>query len=111
MDNRYLQGGFAPIAEEHTLTDLPVTGTIPGYLDGRYLRNGPNPISEVDPALYHWFMGDGMVHGVRLRDGKAEWYRNRYVRAPQAGAALGEPAPRGQIGRAAWRQCVDVSAG
>ncbi|MCV7316302.1 carotenoid oxygenase family protein [Mycolicibacillus parakoreensis] len=96
MDNRYLQGGFAPIAEEHTLTDLPVTGTIPGYLDGRYLRNGPNPISEVDPALYHWFMGDGMVHGVRLRDGKAEWYRNRYVRAPQAGAALGEPAPRGR---------------
>jgi carotenoid cleavage dioxygenase len=30
----------------------------------------------------HPFLGDGMVHGVRLRDGKAEWYRNRYVRTP-----------------------------
>jgi carotenoid cleavage dioxygenase len=54
-----------------------VTGSIPEFLDGRYLRNGPNPLSEVDPAAYHWFMGDGMVHGVRLRGGKAEWYRNR----------------------------------
>lgn len=96
MNNPYLEGGFAPIAEEHTLTDLPVTGAIPDYLDGRYLRNGPNPIGEVDPAFYHWFMGDGMVHGVRLRDGKAEWYRNRYVRGPLATSALGEPAPRGR---------------
>ncbi|OBJ69548.1 carotenoid oxygenase family protein [Mycobacterium sp. 1274756.6] len=96
MDNPYLQGGYAPIEQEYTLTDLAVTGTIPDYLDGRYLRNGPNPIGEIDPALYHWFIGDGMVHGIRLRDGKAEWYRNRYVRGPLATAALGEPAPRGR---------------
>ena len=25
-------------------------------------------------------MGDGMLHGVELRDGRASWYRNRYVR-------------------------------
>ena len=24
-----------------------------------------------------------MVHGIRIRDGKAEWYRNRWVRGPQ----------------------------
>ena len=38
-----------------------------------------------------------MVHGVRLRDGRAEWYRNRWVRSRQVAAALGErgrgPAP------------------
>lgn len=78
--NRYLQGEFAPVHEEYTLTDLDVEGTIPDYLDGRYLRNGPNPIGEIDPELYHWFLGDGMVHGIRIRDGKAEWYRNRWVR-------------------------------
>ena len=33
-----------------------------------------------DPATYHWFIGDGMVHGLRLGDGRAEWYRNRWVR-------------------------------
>ncbi|WP_193046652.1 carotenoid oxygenase family protein [Mycolicibacterium baixiangningiae] len=98
MTNRYLEDFFAPLAQEYTLTDLEVEGVIPEYLDGRYLRNGPNPIGEVDPELYHWFIGDGMVHGIRIRDGGAEWYRNRWVRGPQAARVLGEPRPRGHFG-------------
>ncbi|MGV0606353.1 carotenoid oxygenase family protein [Mycolicibacterium sp. XJ1904] len=97
MTNRYLEGAFAPIHDEHTLTDLEVTGTIPDHLDGRYLRNGPNPIGELDPELYHWFIGDGMVHGIRIRDGRAEWYRNRWVRGPQTARALGERPPKGHF--------------
>ena len=97
MTNRYLEGAYAPLTEEYTVTDLDVVGRIPDYLDGRYLRNGPNPIGKIDPERYHWFAGDGMVHGLRLRDGKAEWYRNRYVRGPQACRALGEPEPKGQF--------------
>jgi carotenoid cleavage dioxygenase len=91
MGNIFLEGNFAPVREERTVTDLTVTGTIPEFLDGRYLRNGPNPASEVDPDAYHWFMGDGMVHGVRIRDGRAEWYRNRWVRSPALAAQRGEP--------------------
>ncbi|WP_410671865.1 carotenoid oxygenase family protein [Amycolatopsis sp. cmx-4-68] len=95
MGNKFLEGNFAPVSREYTSTELAVTGRIPDFLDGRYLRNGPNPLSEVDPAAYHWFMGDGMVHGVRLRDGKAEWYRNRWVRNPAVAATLkGEDASR-----------------
>jgi len=97
MTNRYLDGEFAPVDREYTLTDLEVAGTIPDYLDGRYLRNGPNPIGEIDPQLYHWFVGDGMVHGIRIRDGKAEWYRNRWVRGPQTARALGETPPTGDF--------------
>jgi carotenoid cleavage dioxygenase len=97
MTNRYLADEFAPLHKEYTLTDLQVTGTIPEYLDGRYLRNGPNPIGEVDPELYHWFVGDGMVHGIRIREGKAEWYRNRWVRGPLAAMALGEQVPDGHF--------------
>ncbi len=78
--NPYLAGMFAPVREEVTATDLPVTGQLPPELNGRYLRIGPNPPEDVDPAGYHWFLGPGMVHGIRLRDGKAEWYRNRFVR-------------------------------
>jgi len=91
MSNLFLEGPFAPVSVEQTMADLPVTGTIPEHLDGRYLRNGPNPVAEVDPATYHWFTGDGMVHGVRLRDGRAEWYRNRWVRNERVARALGEP--------------------
>ncbi|NKR47653.1 hypothetical protein GS506_29205, partial [Rhodococcus hoagii] len=32
-------------ARRVTEFDLPVRGTIPECLDGRYLRNGPNPIA------------------------------------------------------------------
>jgi carotenoid cleavage dioxygenase len=94
MGNDYLEGNYAPVPRERMVTELAVTGTIPDHLDGRYLRNGPNPIAEVDPATYHWFAGDGMVHGVRLRDGKAQWYRNRWIRTPAVARALGEPPPR-----------------
>lgn len=93
--NRYLTDNYAPVTTEETVHALPVIGTLPAHLDGRYLRNGPNPIGNVDPASYHWFIGDGMVHGVRLRDGKAEWYRNRWVRSASVAAALGEPTRPG----------------
>ena len=57
MANPYLSGNYAPVASEETVTDLPVTGTVPSTLNGRYLRNGPNPITPPDPATYHWFAG------------------------------------------------------
>ncbi|MEY2590234.1 MAG: carotenoid cleavage oxygenase [Acidimicrobiaceae bacterium] len=97
MGNRYLENNYAPVSAEITDTELAVTGTIPDHLDGRYLRNGPNPVVAPDPAAYHWFTGDGMVHGLRLRDGKAEWYRNRFVRSAAVAAALGEPVRPGPV--------------
>lgn len=73
----YLRGNFAPVMEELTAFDLPVEGAIPPQLRGLYVRNGPNPKSG---ESIHWFVGDGMVHGVRLDGGKAKWFRNRWVR-------------------------------
>jgi carotenoid cleavage dioxygenase-like enzyme len=85
----YIEGGLAPVTEEITTFDLDVTGALPPELEGRYVRIGPNP---VDPTPdQHWFTGAGMVHGVRLAGGRAEWYRNRFVRTPAVAQALGEP--------------------
>lgn len=75
----FLDGNYAPVTEEVTATDLPVTGTVPPELTGRLARIGPNPLTPPDPATYHWFLGTGMVHGLRLAGGRAEWYRNRSV--------------------------------
>jgi 8'-apo-carotenoid 13,14-cleaving dioxygenase len=92
-DNPFLTGIHAPMTEELTLTELAVTGTIPAGLDGRYLRIGPNPIAA-DPASYHWFIGDGMVHGLAIEGGKALWYRNRWIRSNAVAKARSvEPAP------------------
>ncbi|MFD9792812.1 carotenoid oxygenase family protein [Streptomyces sp. NPDC059070] len=89
----FLQGPFAPATEELTAFDLPVTGRIPRSLNGRYLRTGPNVLGLEDPRAHHWMLGEGMVHGVRLRDGRAEWYRNRWVRSAAVSRKLGESHP------------------
>jgi carotenoid cleavage dioxygenase len=96
MSNRYLEGNFAPVTDEVTVADLPVTGTIPAELQGRYVRNGPNPIAP-EPDNYHWFTGEGMVHGVQLRDGRATSYRNRWVRSQAVAEHLGETWPSGPV--------------
>ena len=80
QDNPFLKGVHTPLTEEVTLDQLEVTGNIPAELDGRYVRIGPNPFGEGSKG-HHWFVGDGMVHGVRLKDGKAAWYRNRFIRS------------------------------
>ena len=89
MTNRYLEDNFAPVREEQTVTNLLVTGRLPEHLDGRYLRIGPNPVDDPGDG-HHWFLGDGMVHGVRIADGEAKWYRNRYVRSDRVARHLGE---------------------
>ena len=94
--NPFLTGIHEPMTEEFTLTELPVTGTIPAGLDGRYLRIGPNPVAP-EPAGYHWFTGDGMVHGLAIQDGKALWYRNRWIRSKAVAEARhveAAPGPR-----------------
>lgn len=58
--------------------DLPVSGSLPPELTGRYLRNGPNPWPG--RPIRHGFVSPGMLHGVRLIGGRAEWYRSRWVR-------------------------------
>ena len=98
--NPYIEGNFARVADEVTAFDLEVIGEIPESLDGRYLRNGGNPILPPDPDTSHWFMGTGMVHGVRLRGGRADWYRNRWVRGDDVTELLGEqpvPGPTRQL--------------
>ena len=87
------QGGFAAVTEEVEATDLEVTGALPPGLTGLYVRNGSNPRSGTSP---HWFLGDGMLHGVRVERGKAVWYRNRWVRTPLMEAGTGfEDIPGG----------------
>lgn len=90
-------GGFTPVTEEITAFDLEVTGRIPAELTGRYLRNGPNPLGLDDPTAYHLLTGEGMVHGLRLRDGRAEWYRNRWVRSAAVARRLGEKPRSGPV--------------
>ena len=85
----FLRGNWRPTKQERTETQLAVQGKIPPDLSGVYLRTGPNPKSGTGE---HWFLGDGMVHGIRLNDGKAQWYKNRFLQTPDITDPLGDPS-------------------
>lgn len=90
-------GGYRPVREEVHIPGLPVRGALPPELDGTVLRIGPNPLGPVDPARHNVFEGDAMVHGLRIRDGRALWYRNRWLRTDRVCRQLGligTPGPR-----------------
>lgn len=75
--NLYLEGAFAPIHDEISVDRCEVIGELPPDLAGMFVRNGSNP-RFAPKGRYHWFDGDGMLHGVHIEDGVAR-YANRYV--------------------------------
>lgn len=78
LAHRFLTLNYAPVHKEITEDNLEVIGKLPEDLSGMFFRIGPNP--RFSPlGLYHWFDGDGMIHGVQINNSTAS-YRNRYVR-------------------------------
>lgn len=92
-EHPYMNGAWTPLHEEVDAFDLEVIeGRIPDDIDGVYVRNTENPVMQ-PLGRYHPFDGDGMVHLISFRDGRAD-YRNRFVRTrcfeaeQEAGQAL-----------------------
>ena len=89
----YLNGAWTPLLEEVNAENLDVIeGAIPTDIDGVYLRNTENQVQQ-PLGRYHPFDGDGMIHQIDFKNGKAN-YRNRFVRTrgfeaeQEAGASL-----------------------
>src|SRR3954469_4310730 len=82
-DHPYRSGPWRPQTTEYNAEDLEVVdGEIPPDLDGVYLRNTENPLHPAK-KFYHPFDGDGMIHIVGFRDGKA-FSRNRFARTRES---------------------------
>ncbi len=77
----HLSGLFAPTNDEIDVHDLHVDGVLPPAIDGDYVRNGPNPRFAPLGGYVFPLDGDGMLHRIRIRDGKVG-YGNRFVRTP-----------------------------
>jgi carotenoid cleavage dioxygenase-like enzyme len=84
-----------PATQEVEAMDLPVLGAIPPELAGRFFRNGPN--ARPGAPIGHPFMSDGMLHGLRLEGGRAQWYRNRWVRTRSFNGETSYLRPDGSI--------------
>ncbi|MFT7624168.1 MAG: carotenoid cleavage dioxygenase-like enzyme [Myxococcota bacterium] len=83
------RGNYASVMDELDVANLEVVGAIPPTLNGLFVRNGANPASGESS---HWFMGDGMVHGMRIENGQAKWYRNRFIQTQAYKESTASPA-------------------
>ena len=103
-NNPFLEGPFAPIGHESFSSEIKITGEIPKQLNGMLLRTGPNPIETPNPALYNWFVGDGMIHAVKIENGQVRWYKSKYVQTHKVSNLLSLSKIKGQ-----QRGVVDLS--
>ncbi len=71
--------GFESQREERRAT-LDVRGTLPDWLDGVYLANGPGEFEVGGRPLDHWFDPLAALRRLRFADGKIE-YAYRFVRS------------------------------
>lgn len=74
--------GYVSLDEEISVAHLPIKGTIPSWLSGSLLRNGPAKF-EVGPDRFrHWFDGFAMLHRFTFHDGVVS-YANKFLQSDQ----------------------------
>lgn len=75
--------GLQTQSNEIRLDSLPIRGTIPAWLRGTLLRNGPGQFEGGvgdGQALRHWFDGAAQVHKFAFADGQVR-YANKFLRS------------------------------
>ena len=80
QNHPYLQGNFKPMRFEGTAPFLEVEGEIPDDFCGVYYLNTSCPQFPPNAKNYHWFSGDGKVHGFFFRGGGVVDYTTKWVR-------------------------------
>ncbi|MFQ3318277.1 MAG: carotenoid cleavage dioxygenase-like enzyme [Natronomonas sp.] len=78
--------GFRSLTEEVTDRRLPVEGTIPEWLSGALIRNGPGQFDIGGERVTHWFDGLAMLRRYGFEDGEV-YYTNRFLRSEAKAAA------------------------
>lgn len=81
--------GFTSVTKELTLGSLPVEGSLPSWLGGTLVRNGPALWEVGERTFEHWFDGLAMLHAFSFGRGRVS-YRNRFLRSSAYEAARTE---------------------
>jgi beta,beta-carotene 9',10'-dioxygenase len=80
--------GFTSLEDEVRIDSVPVTGELPGWLEGSLLRTGPSKFEAGDQGYRHWFDGQAMLHRFGIGAGKVS-YASRFLRSKSYEAAAG----------------------
>ncbi|XP_049321774.1 beta-carotene oxygenase 1, like [Astyanax mexicanus] len=57
-----------------------LTGTIPPWLQGTLVRNGPGLFSVGETSYKHWFDGMSLIHSFTFKDGEV-FYRSKFLKS------------------------------
>jgi beta,beta-carotene 9',10'-dioxygenase len=72
--------GLSSLEAEVTVDSLPLEGTMPEWLTGTLMRNGPAKFEVGERPLRHWFDGLAMLHKFSFGGGEVS-YANRFLRS------------------------------
>jgi len=99
--------GFQSVTDEYNDHRPPVEGTVPSWLSGTLIRNGPGRFAVGGRRVSHWFDGLAMLRRYAFDEGEVR-YSNRFLRTEafadaQSGTLTGQFATdtRG------WRRILD----
>jgi beta,beta-carotene 9',10'-dioxygenase len=70
----------AELQEEVENLALNITGTVPDWLSGTLVRNGPIKVTINGQSNAHWFDGLAMLHAFSFHEGKVN-YSNKFLRS------------------------------
>jgi beta,beta-carotene 9',10'-dioxygenase len=68
----------AELQEEVNNLSLKITGTIPKWLSGTLIRNGPIKVTVNGQSNEHWFDGLAMLHAFSFHEGRVS-YSNKFL--------------------------------
>ena len=86
MTNKF-QLGFSTLEDELQLENLPVKGTVPQWLSGTLIRNGPAKFEVGKEKFQHWFDGLAMLHKFSFKNGKVS-YANKFLESKAYKSAM-----------------------
>ncbi len=84
--DRAYELGFRTVESEYADYQLPVEGTVPAWLSGALIRNGPGRFEFGGERATHWFDGLAMLSRYGFADGTVT-YSNRFLRTEAYEAA------------------------
>jgi carotenoid cleavage dioxygenase-like enzyme len=102
--------GFHSLTREYHDYRLPIEGSVPSWLSGTLVRNGPGRFEAGERRVNHWFDGLAMLRRYAFDDGTLR-YSNRFLRT-DAYADASEGRLTGQFGTdtRGWRRLFELVA-
>lgn len=89
MSQSFFEYGINTNQKEYSISNIPVTGKIPDWLEGNYIRNGPGKFNLKDQRVNHWFDAMGALHSFNIKNGQVD-YISKYIECASYQAAESE---------------------